>query len=148
MLCVSHPEWNGLATIGTLDWTDYTAAATIVFGAAKAAGMVLRCKGHRQYYAAAFSNGNAYIILMSHGSRKVLAQAACKLEPDSKHYVSFSCCGSMLTLKMDDSALLHAEDSTFSRGRCGFLVDCGTILVDDISIYASRKKQNEKGEQR
>lgn len=148
MLCVSHPEWNGLATIGTLDWTDYTAAATIVFGAAKAAGMVLRCKGHRQYYAAAFSNGNAYIILMSHGSRKVLAQAACKLEPDSKHYVSFSCCGSMLTLKMDDSALLHAEDSTFSRGGCGFLVDCGTILVDDISIYASRKKQNEKGEQR
>ena len=22
MLCVSHPEWNGLATIGTLDWTE------------------------------------------------------------------------------------------------------------------------------
>ena len=47
-----------------------------------------------------------------------------------------------------DSVLLHAEDSTFSRGGCGFLVDCGTILVDDISICASRKKQNEMGEQR
>lgn len=38
MLCVSHPEWNGLATIGTLDWTDYTAAATIVFGRSKGCG--------------------------------------------------------------------------------------------------------------
>lgn len=146
MFCVSHPEWNGLVTIGTLDWTDYIAEANIVFGAAKAAGMVLRCKGHRQYYAAAFSNGNAYIILMHHGARKVLAQKPYKIDPDSKHCVSFSCKGSILTLRMDNEFLLHTNDSTFSRGGCGFLVDSGTILVDDISVRAFPKAQHAIGE--
>lgn len=134
--CISHPEENGLATIGTEDWTDYEVSSQIQLALSKKAGLVLRCKGHRQYYGAALDGAQAEIFAMVHGVRHVVGRAAFGMEPERPYHVAFRCAGEELTLAVDGEVLVQAEDRTFRRGGCGFFVDCGTMLADGFQIRA------------
>lgn len=142
--CVSHPEENGLATIGTDDWTDYTVSSRLSLGLSKAAGLVLRCKGHRQYYGAALTSDQVLIFAMIHGIRKTLVSTPFKLKSDHPYEVAFSCNGPKLNLQIDGRSILEAVDHRYTRGGCGFFVDNGTMLVDDFRIRANDFKAKEQ----
>lgn len=132
--CVSHPEENGLATIGTADWKNYSVISTLSFGFHRCAGLVARAKGHRQYYAAIFSDGKASIIRMQYGVRTVLADVPFCATPNTPCKVSFTVNGSSLSLSIHDTILVEATDDTYTSGGCGFLVDSGTFLADGIAV--------------
>lgn len=134
--CISHPAENGLATIGTRDWDNYCVSSTIQLCLCKRAGLVLRCKGHRQYYGASFSEDGVSIFAMIHGVRAELASAPFSFEYYHSYYVKFSCIGQKLTLSIGNQAVLQAYDNHFARGGCGYFVDCGTMLADTFSVSA------------
>lgn len=142
--CVSHPEENGLATIGTDDWTDYTVSSRLSLGLSKAAGLVLRCKGHRQYYGAALTSDQVLIFAMIHGIRKTLVSTPFKLKSDHPYEVAFSCNGPKLNLQIDGRSILEAVDHCYTRGGCGFFVDKGAMLVDNFRIRAKDFKAKEQ----
>ena len=49
---ISHPDDNGVLTIGTRDWDDYTVSSELTLVHQRTAGLVARARGHRRYYAA------------------------------------------------------------------------------------------------
>lgn len=136
--CISHPGENGLATIGTGDWTDYEVSSTVRLSLCKAAGLVLRCKGHRQYYGASLSSDKAAIFVMEHGARRVLAQIPFAAEENRPYALSFRCCADTLSLAIDGVCLLEAADTSYTCGGCGYFVDRGTMLADDFQVSAIR----------
>lgn len=141
--CISHPEDNGLVTIGTADWNDYTVSSKLIVGLNKMAGLVLRCKGHRQYYGAALSKKEVSIFAMLHGERQVLAWTPYHIEENTVYSVSFSCSGNCLTLWIDGEMLLCTSDDHYSNGGCGYFVDQGTMLADDFYVCANFKNPRE-----
>ena len=134
--CISHPQENGLATIGTSDWTDYKVSSRVLLSLCKSAGLALRCKGHRQYYGASLSENEAEIFIMDHGTRRTLVSAPFHAEVNHPYDVSFHCYKNELALVVDGKPLLGAVDCRYACGGCGFFVDRGTMLADDFRVSA------------
>ena len=135
-LSVSHPEENGVVTFGTRDFDDYAILATLTPHLHERCGLVIRVRGHRQYYAALLSGGNTLsLILRDASGDKVLAQAACSYAQYEPIQMTLLAHGNRLTVKFGE-AVLSAEDAQrrYVSGGAGFRVDCGTMMVDDISI--------------
>lgn len=135
--CVSHSESEGLVTIGTQDWSDYSVASNVAFSLHETSGLVLRSKGHRQYYGAVFTEGNwVSIIMRRNDTVTVLASAEFEYETDRSYAIRFEAQGDELSLHIDGVPVLEAKDSerNYLRGGAGFLVEQGTILADGFTI--------------
>lgn len=140
--CISHPGRNGLATIGTHDWANYSVQATLIFSLHEAGGLAARCKGHRQYYAAVLRDGErAEIIAAKHGQRRCLAVCPYHYEKDTPYRVEFVCKGRNLVFKINDRVVLKVKDAenTYRDGGCGFLIDTGTMLADDFHVSSKEE---------
>lgn len=134
-LCISHPEDNGVVTIGTQDWKDYAVSSRVSFSLHRAGGLVLRSKGHRRYYAAVLSGGNTASILMRRNEEiKVLASTKFKYEEDAQYHLLFEAKGDELTLSVDGRRLLSARDRHYANGAAGFIVERGTMLADGFAV--------------
>lgn len=134
-VCISHPEENGAATIGTSDWADYAVSSALTFSLHQAGGLVLRCKGHRRYYAAVLCRpGKAEILCRRDSAVRILAEAAFPYREDTPYLLRFSAKGSRLQLEINGELLLQTDDDTYASGSAGFLVDRGTICADGFYI--------------
>ena len=134
-ICVSHPEDNGVATIGTENWKDYAVSSRLMFSLHKAGGLVLRSRGHRRYYAAVLSGyEKAQIVLQMDDTRKVLAETAFPYQEDLLYDLRFSVSGSRLSLEINGVPLLQADDPTLCCGSAGLLIHEGTMCADGFSV--------------
>ncbi|MDO5689429.1 MAG: ADP-ribosylglycohydrolase family protein [Tissierellia bacterium] len=131
---ICHNEDNGVVTTGTHDWDNYSIQSKITFSQQNAAGLVLRAKGHRQYYGAVFTEGKARIYRQTDGLRRVVAEVDYPYEIDSTYELTFASEGSTLSLYVDGALVLQGEDSTYARGGAGFVVDGGATLADEMTI--------------
>ena len=66
---------NGVATIGSRDWLDYSVTSTLTLAQQECAGLVARSRGHRRYYAAVLRDGCAVIEKRMDGQIIDLARA-------------------------------------------------------------------------
>lgn len=135
--CISHPDDEGAATLGTQEWADYSVASALSFGLHKAGGLVARSKGHRRYYAAVLSDGNtASIIMRKNNEVKCLASAEFKYKEDKLYQMKFEVRGNELTLHIDGARVVKVRDhdKTYMRGAAGFLVEQGTVLADSFIV--------------
>lgn len=139
--CIAHTEKNGVVTIGTRDWSDYTVQSTLTFSLHEAGGLVLRSRGHRQYYAACFRGGTCVQLLAAakNGARKILAECRYPYERDIPYSVAFSCEGQELHLSINGETVLSAKDesNTYSSGGCGYFIDSGSMLADNFSVSSN-----------
>ena len=134
---ISHPERNGVMTIGTMDWDNYTVESTIQFVHAEYAGLVARAKGHRNYYAAVFSHGKIQIIKCQKGQVTILKEAEnLTYKEGDWHVFKFEVCDTALTLYIDGEKAVSCEDSTFTHGACGYVVDEGAIVAKEFTVSA------------
>lgn len=133
--CISNIEKNGLVTIGTKEWNDYSVESTIFYSLHKEGGLVLRSVGHRRFYAATLTEWNkAQIYLEKDGKRKVLGEIAYPYEEDKGYKMKFSAKGNILTLYIDGKKEIEVVDKTYAEGAAGFLISEGTMTCDSLII--------------
>lgn len=135
---VSHTYENGVATTGTLDWTDYSIKSSITFSQQDAAGLVARAKGHRRYYGAVLSKGNAIIYKQMNEKRIVIASNPVNYSIDKTYELIFNVHKNILSLMVDGKLAVEGTDSSYRSGGAGFVVDSGAILVDEFEIRSLR----------
>jgi ADP-ribosylglycohydrolase len=138
---LSHPVENGIVTIGSTDWKDYSISSKIIFMQHKGAGLVVRSKGHRRYYAALIQGTFARIIKVKDREVIVLAEVDSDYQIDSNYHLEFRVCGNKLVMKVNGEAVLSVDDSEYSCGGSGFVVNEGAILIDRFSINAIKKQE-------
>lgn len=132
---VSHTGRNGMAVTGTQQWKDYEMECTVVPGLHRRMGLAARCRGLRRYYAFMMQDGREALLVVKKGSEeRVLARASFAYEQEKEYRIRLNLTGDHLTAEVDGKKLLEAEDGTYSRGGCGFVVDEGTFLADDLVI--------------
>lgn len=133
---ICHAVDNGVVTTGTADWDDYSVESTITFSQQKAAGLVARAKGHRQYYGAVFTEGCALIYKQANEKRKIIARQSFAYEIDHTYTLKFVVKASDLILCVDGKEIVRGTDSAYARGQAGFVVDSGAILGDRFEVKA------------
>jgi len=133
---ISHPERNGVMTIGSTDWRDYSVASEIQFVHAEYAGLVARAKGHRRYYAAVFQDGTFRIIKRKADRTDVLAVSESGYAEGDWHKVRFEAKGGKLSMFVDEALVVQAEDGEFVSGAAGYVVDEGAIVAKTFDVRA------------
>lgn len=132
---VSHTEKNGIAVIGNSQWKDYEMECTVIPGLQKRMGLTARCRGLRRYYAFVLQEGKEALLVMRKGeTEKILSRAAFSYEQEKEYRITWNLTGKELSVKIDGKEILKAEDETYSCGGCGFVVDEGTFLADDLVV--------------
>lgn len=131
---ISHPEANGVVTIGTRDWQDYAVASLITFSHSRAAGLVARSRGHRRYYAGILSEGRAAIVKRRDGTTSVLAAAPFSYAVDGTYNLELRVMGAQLVLFIDGNEYARAADTEYAAGGAGFLVEEGAMLCDGFAV--------------
>ncbi|MDE0450093.1 MAG: ADP-ribosylglycohydrolase family protein [Spirochaetaceae bacterium] len=133
--CVSHSADNGLVTLGTRDWRDYAVETRLRFSLHRSAGVVLRTRGLRRYYAAVFSGGRRLaIVARQDEATHVLAGADVPYQMERLYALRFAAHGDRLSLAVDGIPLLEASDHRYRSGGAGFVIDAGTMLADGFRV--------------
>ena len=135
---ISHAEKNGVVTTGTSDWKDYIVSSRITLSMQDAAGLVLRACGHRRYYGAALTKGNAVIYRQEDGNRYILSEEIFDYQIDQTYDFSFAADGRKLTFFIDGNRAAEAMDGTYTSGQAGYVVDRGAIVCDGFTVKAIR----------
>ena len=131
---VSHPGKNGVATIGTRDWHDYTVTSTLTLAQQEGAGLVGRACGHRRYYAAMLKDGCAVLVKRLNEQVIELARAPYSYQIDGSYTVQLSMCGNKIKMVIDGAEIVAAIDDAFTAGGAGFIVERGAMLADGLTI--------------
>ncbi len=131
---VSHSEKNGVATIGSRDWKDYSVTSTLTLAQQECAGLVARARGHRRYYAAVLRDGCAVIEMRKDSQHKVLASVPYPYLIDETYTIKFALKGRDLTMYVDGRELVSTTDNHYTSGGAGFLVETGAMLADGFVI--------------
>ena len=133
---ISHPERNGVMTIGANDWEDYAVESTVQFVHAEYAGLVARAKGHRNYYAGVFGGGQIKIIKRQGPDVTVLAVSDKTYREGDWHDLRLEVKGDRLTFLVDGEEAVVAQDNTFASGSTGYVVDEGAIVAKYFTVSA------------
>ena len=133
---ISNAVKNGVVTTGTADWADYSVETIMTFSQQEQAGLVARAKGHRRYYGAVFTGGNAVIYRQQDEQRVTIAEVPYDYKIDSTYQLVFSVKGERLSLAVDGTEIVSGKDYAYTCGQAGFVVDSGAVLADGFVIRA------------
>ena len=131
---ISHPDDNGVLTIGTRDWDDYTVSSELTLVHQRTAGLVARARGHRRYYAAVLCGGEARLVKRRDGTVEVLARCPCDAPHDDPLAVALTVAGDGLRFALGGRELLAARDGEYASGGAGFLVEEGGYLARGFRV--------------
>lgn len=131
---LSHPEDNGVVTIGSQDWDNYAVESRMEFVHQRMAGIVARSCGHRRYYAAVLKDGKAMIVKRKDGELVELAGTPLDYEDDACYNIMLDVKGNQLTMYLDGSTVVTAVDDAYSHGAAGFVVDTGAVVCDGLTV--------------
>jgi hypothetical protein len=140
---LSHPAENGVVTIGSANWKDYSVASTLTFMQQQGAGLILRSRGHRRYYGAIIAGSRGQIIKRKDGDVMVLAEYDGAYRIDSRHKICFSAVGTRLSMSVDEVLILEANDTAYDSGAAGFMVNTGAVLIDEMIVAAADGNKKE-----
>ena len=135
--CISHDEGEGLATIGTSDFTDYQVTSTLKMSLHDKAGLVARSKGHRRFYAAVMTGmDKVRIVKRCDDKLTILGEAGFDYEEFREYEMTFRVKCQELELLVDKKRLLacHDSDGPYTAGGAGFLVDTGSMFIKGFCL--------------
>lgn len=140
-----HPSWpepfrlaqnsgTGLICMGTADWRDYTAMATIIPHLCVAGGLAVRVQGMRRYYALQFVAGGLMQLVKQHDDvRTVLAQIPFDWQQATPYELQVSVVQDHITAQVAGQ-VLHARDTTWQQGGVGLVCTEGRIAGECVTI--------------
>ena len=131
---ISHPGDDGVVTIGTRDWDDYTVSSELTPVHQRTAGLVARARGHRRYYAAVLSGGEARLLKRRDGEARVLASRRWAVTPNAPLRLALTAAGDALRFAVAGRPILTARDAEYVSGGAGFLVEEGGYLARGLQV--------------
>jgi len=131
---LSHPDSNGVITFGTRDWSDYAIASELVIELHEMAGLVVRARGHRRYYAGVVHDGKASIVRRRDDQLDVLASVPFDFVPNSRQRFEVSAVGDRISLTINGKPIVEAVDASYPSGGAGFLIEGGTVPALGLSV--------------
>lgn len=131
---VSHSDGNGVATIGTRDWDNYSVTSSLTLAQQEGTGLVARARGHQRYYSAMLKGGEAVIVKRLDGAAIELAKEPFCYSVDKTYTMCFSLLNDKLTFYIDGKEIVKATDRSYVSGGAGFIVERGAILADGLTI--------------
>lgn len=133
--CVSNVEDDGLVTIGSREWEDYTIASKVFYSLHRSGGLVLRSVGHKRYYGAVLTGyGKAVMYRQKDKERVILGEALYGYQEDVGYDLTFAAHGNQLVFSVDGKVLIQALDDTYSCGGAGFTISGGTMTCDSFVV--------------
>lgn len=133
--CVSNVEEDGLVTIGSREWEDYSVTSTLYFSLHQSGGLVLRSRGHKRYYGAILSGyQSAILYVQKDRERTILGEVPYSYVEDTGYKLTFQAKGNRLIFKINDQTVLEAEDDTYTSGGAGFVISKGTMTGNSFII--------------
>jgi hypothetical protein len=138
---VSHPDPLGVVTTGTRDWVDYEVSSRLTFSLNRAAGLVVRARGHRNFTAAVFDGGTLAIVEQHDSERTVLATTPFALRLDTPYDVTLECSGPIVRARVDGRLVVSATTRRLAGGGAGFFVDTGTMSADGFTVRSQHRAQ-------
>jgi ADP-ribosylglycohydrolase len=133
---LSHPGENGVVTIGTREWQDYSVSARFTMDLHESAGLVARARGHRRYYAAVLGHQTARIICRIDSTVHVLATAPFAYAENQKLHLKLCVERDRIDFHIEGQAVVHATDGRLAAGAAGMVVEAGTIPVLGFAVHA------------
>lgn len=133
--CVSNVEKDGIVTLGTREWEDYTVSSTLFYSLHQAGGLVLRSKGHKRYYGAALMDFNrAVVYVQKDRERTVLAEAPFTYQEDTGYTLCFAAHENRLEFYINGAKVIEVQDDTYRNGGAGFTISEGTMTCDSLIV--------------
>jgi len=133
-LCCSHPEKNGVVTIGTRDWDNYSVSSSLDYSINDGGGLIIRARGHQRYYAGILKDKQAIILKNYDGEKTILSNISVPNGAKGKRDLNLKVVDNKISLVVDGKEVGLAEDDSFSSGGAGFFVEKGTILADGFLV--------------
>lgn len=133
--CVSHIDADGLVTIGTRDWDNYSAATKAYFSLHESGGLVIRSRGHKRYYGAVLNEYKyATLYVQKDDKRTILGEVPYAYVEDQPYELKLKAEGNALEFSVNGQVILKAEDDTYASGGAGFLISKGTMTCDSFIV--------------
>ena len=133
--CVSNVEADGLVTIGSREWEDYTVSSTVIYSLHEAGGLVVRSRGHKRYYGAALMDySRAVVYVQKDRERVILAEVPYSYQEDVGYTLTFAAHQEKLEFSVNGEKLIEVADATYSGGGAGFTISKGTMTCDSFIV--------------
>ncbi|MDD3338394.1 MAG: ADP-ribosylglycohydrolase family protein [Lachnospiraceae bacterium] len=133
--CVSHIDEDGLVTIGTREWDNYSVATKAYFSLHESGGLVIRSRGHKRYYGAALNEYKyATLYVQKDDKRTILGEVPYAYVEDQPYELKLKAEGNALEFSVNGQVILKAEDDTYASGGAGFLISKGTMTCDSFIV--------------
>lgn len=130
---VSDTDRNGLTLTGAHDWKNYRLSCIITTGLNKGFGLVIRARGLRHYYSVFVCGGKMSLLRKDGSEETILAQKNVEYEMDKNYPMYIEADENRISAGFSEDRI-SASDDEHESGECGFRVDCGTFLADEVKI--------------
>lgn len=133
--CVSNVEADGLVTIGSREWEDYTVSSTVFYSLHEAGGLVVRSRGHKRYYGAVLMDySRAVVYVQKDRERVILAEVPYSYQEDVGYTLTFAAHQEKLEFSVNGEKLIEVTDAAYSGGGAGFTISKGTMTCDSFIV--------------
>ncbi|MFZ9858973.1 MAG: ADP-ribosylglycohydrolase family protein [Roseiflexaceae bacterium] len=134
MLRLAHNRGTGMISIGTADWSDYTATATIIPHMFASGGLAVHVQGLRRYYALQCVAGGLLQLIKQHDDdTTILAQIPFEWQQATSYELQVSIVAGQITAQVAGQ-ILHAFDTTWRHGGVGLVCTEGRFACERVTI--------------
>jgi hypothetical protein len=134
MFRLAHNRGTGMISLGTADWYDYTATATIIPHMFASGGLAVHVQGLRRYYALQFVAGGYVQLIKQHDdATTVLAQIPFEWQQATTYELQVSIVHGQITAQVGGH-VLHAFDPTWRYGGVGLVCTEGRFACERVTV--------------
>jgi hypothetical protein len=124
---------RGLIITGTREWTDYRVSADVTPHMVSAAGLAARVQGLRRYYGLLLVPGKLRLVKML-AEEAVLAEIPLAWILGETYNLALAVQGNLIRGYLDGRLVLEAQDTSFTGGGVGLVVEEGRTATQLVRI--------------
>lgn len=128
---------ESILTAGDTAWSDYIYSADITFSRGNYAGMFFRYRDADNHYLLQIYRNNGEIILLrrTNGSEYTdIKKTKYRFENGKTYNLSVSAQNSVITVTVDGTEIMKAEDSAITDGKIGLKGQYASFKVDNVVV--------------
>ena len=137
-------HWHPMVVAGDILWENYTVNASFsIMEKGKQAGVMFRHNNSRCYYFIGVNEGTAILKMVKHATAYhkpfeiILGSQDFNYEANKEIKVRIDVSGDQISASFENGPVFTAIDTTFKKGKIGFLTD-GPAYLSSVEVTCSR----------